>query len=203
MTRPSHNIDLLLLEKGEELILEVGYEQFSIRNVCKQAGVNLGMFHYYFKTKENFIEVIFEHLFKKFLVIQEETISIHTKAIDKLRALLVVRAKIGKENKRSVFLLMKEIFTTDLSKIVRKHQEKEMEFIGSLIKQCKKDGDISKDLQISHIVSLLVAPLNFSIAFDMEKFVGVDSDGKYIVNKNADFDKYIKGLIDIILRGLK
>lgn len=203
MTRPSHNIDLLLLEKGEELILEIGFEQFSIRGVCKKAGVNLGMFHYYFKTKEHFVNVLFEHLFKKFVAVQEEVILRHTKAIDKLKALLFVRAKLGERNKQIVFLFMKEIFTSGLSKLMHKHQEQELNFFISLIEQCKKEGDISKDLSIQYIIPLLIAPLNFSIVFDMAMFAGVDNNGKYIKNENYDFNKYTKKLIDIILRGLK
>lgn len=85
MTRPSHNIDILLFEKGRELLLEVGFDKFSVRTLCKKAGVNLGMFHYYFKTKERFIELLIEKVFEQYLNEQKEAAKKHAKAIDKLR----------------------------------------------------------------------------------------------------------------------
>ncbi|MGE4384274.1 MAG: TetR/AcrR family transcriptional regulator [Endomicrobiaceae bacterium] len=203
MTRPSHNIDLLLLEKGEELILEVGFEQFSIRGVCKKAGVNLGMFHYYFKTKEHFVKVLFEHLFGKHIVAQKEVILNHKKGIDKLKALLFLRARLGKRNKQLSFLFMKEIFTSGLSKIIEEHHKQEIKFLISLIKQCQDEGEISKKLSMSHIIPIIIAPVNFSVVFDMGMFKGVNQKNISDDKQDKNFEKYIKELIDIILRGLK
>lgn len=204
MTRPSHNIDLLLLEKGEELVLEVGFEQFSIRGVCKKAGVNLGMFHYYFKTKEHFVKVLFEHLFEKHVIAQQKIILNHKRGIDKLKALLFLRAKLGRQNKQIVFLFMKEIFTSGLSKLIEAHHKQEIKFLFSLIKQCQDEGDISKKMSMSHIIPLIIAPVNFSVVFDMGTFKGFCQRDKNIDSKqDKNFEKYINELIDIILRGLK
>ncbi|MBS0325864.1 MAG: TetR/AcrR family transcriptional regulator [Proteobacteria bacterium] len=70
MGRPSRNIDTLLLAAGRELLPEVGAAGLSVRSVAARAGVNPGMFHYHFRTKDAFVarllqetyDSMFEHL---------------------------------------------------------------------------------------------------------------------------------------------
>ena len=62
MSRPSRNVDALLLRAGRELYPETGAAGLSIRKVAERAGVNLGMFHYHFRTKEAFVRQLLQAL---------------------------------------------------------------------------------------------------------------------------------------------
>lgn len=66
MTRKSTNADKKLLENGYKLLIKNGASKLSIRDVCNKANVNLGMFHYYFGSKNKFIEEILNHIYDDF-----------------------------------------------------------------------------------------------------------------------------------------
>ncbi len=203
MTRPSHNIDVLLFEKGQELLLEVGFDKFSVRNLCKKAGVNLGMFHYYFKTKENFIELLIEQVFAQYLNEQKEAAKKHAKAIDKLRAVICQRAVTGLKNKRLLFMFFKELINRSFDKIIKRHRKEELKFLVPIIEQCKKDKDISRNFEIKFILPLLIPTVNFAIAAELFKAERIEEDGTIVNSEKADFKDYVNNLIDIIFRGLK
>lgn len=67
MSRPSGHVDELLIKAGMELISEKGISGLSIRQVALKAGVNQGMFHYHFKTKEEFARRVLASGYGKFL----------------------------------------------------------------------------------------------------------------------------------------
>lgn len=203
MTRPSSNIDTLLFENGEKLLLEVGIDNFSIRHLCKTANVNLGMFHYYFKTKDHFIELLFEEIFKRYYHAQRTVIEQHTKAIDKLRAVLYQRAVIGLKNKQLLLVFFREAVNTSFFNLIKKYQKEELLFLISIIEQCKKEGTISKKLEIKDILPLIIPTVNFPVLFDMFKIENIDKEGNVIMNEKLDFGAYMNKLIDTILRGLK
>lgn len=65
VVRPSRNIDELLLKAGRELLPQIGSRALSIRKLAARAGVNLGMFHYHFKTKENFVRALLQQIYEE------------------------------------------------------------------------------------------------------------------------------------------
>jgi len=61
--RPSRNLDRALLAAGRELLPHRGCAGLSIREVAEAAGVNLGMFHYHFKTREAFLRALLQSMY--------------------------------------------------------------------------------------------------------------------------------------------
>ena len=70
MPRPSRNLDRALLAAGRILIEKGGASGLTIRQVADAAGVNIGMFHYHFKTREAFLRAVmqetYEEMFARF-----------------------------------------------------------------------------------------------------------------------------------------
>ena len=62
--RPSRNLDRVLLAAGRELLPTRGCAGLSVREVADTAGVNLGMFHYHFKTREAFLRAVLQNLYE-------------------------------------------------------------------------------------------------------------------------------------------
>lgn len=203
MTRPSHNIDMLLFEQGQKLLLDVGFDNFSVRELCRKAGVNLGMFHYYFKTKDNFIELLIGQVFEKYLNEQKQAAKKQSKAIDKLKAVVYQRALTGYKNKRLLFIFFKELVNRSFDKIIKRFRKEELKFLMPIIEQCRKDGDISNDLEIKYILPFLMPTVSFAVAAELFKISHIDKDGSIVKSKKNDFEKYINKLIDTIFRGLK
>ena len=65
MPRPSQRIDDALLASGRELYPRLGSSGLSLRALTEHAGANLGMFHYHFKTKDNFLRTLLQQLYER------------------------------------------------------------------------------------------------------------------------------------------
>jgi len=62
MPRPSRNIDQALLQSGRVLYEQHG-AALPVRALAEHAGANPGMFHYHFKSKDNFLRVLLQQLY--------------------------------------------------------------------------------------------------------------------------------------------
>ena len=60
MPRPSRNLDRALVAAGRALYPSNGAAGLTIRQVSDAAGVNIGMFHYHFKTREAFLRAVLQ-----------------------------------------------------------------------------------------------------------------------------------------------
>jgi len=67
MARPPSGTDRKLKEAGRKLLQEGGLAGFSVRGACRLAGVNTGMFHYYFGSKEEFLQAVLEETYAEFM----------------------------------------------------------------------------------------------------------------------------------------
>lgn len=67
MPRKSKNLDKKMLRVGATMLRQRGAAALSVREVAKKAGVNLGMFNYYFKDKNEFIKTILEDTYSPFI----------------------------------------------------------------------------------------------------------------------------------------
>ncbi len=68
MVRPSQNIDQLLLDAGLALLPGTGCAGFSVRKLTQLAGVNLGMFHYHFGSKQGLYREVLARTLHDWLV---------------------------------------------------------------------------------------------------------------------------------------
>jgi AcrR family transcriptional regulator len=55
MARPGRNIEQALLKSGRKLYARRGAEGLAVRALAEHARVNAGMFHYHFRTKDEFL----------------------------------------------------------------------------------------------------------------------------------------------------
>jgi AcrR family transcriptional regulator len=62
--RPSRNLDRALLAAGRALLPQRGCAGLSVREVADAAGVNLGMFHYHFKSREAFLRALLQSMYE-------------------------------------------------------------------------------------------------------------------------------------------
>ena len=58
------SLEHAILEVAEKLFLEKGFALTSTTEIAKEVGCNQALVHYYFRTKDNLFNVIFEHKFK-------------------------------------------------------------------------------------------------------------------------------------------
>ncbi|MGE5094618.1 MAG: TetR/AcrR family transcriptional regulator [Betaproteobacteria bacterium] len=65
MPRPSRNLDQALLQAGRELFPAAGCSGLSVREVAQSAGLNLGMFHDHFKSREAFVRALLQSVYEE------------------------------------------------------------------------------------------------------------------------------------------
>jgi AcrR family transcriptional regulator len=65
MPRPSTHTREALLAAGRALYPERGAAGLSVRALAEQAGVNLGMFHYHFRTKDVFLQELLQEFYEE------------------------------------------------------------------------------------------------------------------------------------------
>jgi len=68
MARPASGTDLKLKAAGRKLLRQKGITGLSVREACRLAGVNTGMFHYYFGSKDEFLKAILKEIYAEFML---------------------------------------------------------------------------------------------------------------------------------------
>jgi len=61
------NTEQIILEAAEKIFLDKGYAATKTMEIAQEAGINHAMLHYYFRTKENLFNKIFENKVQYFL----------------------------------------------------------------------------------------------------------------------------------------
>lgn len=60
------SMEQLILQCAEKLFLEKGFDATSTTQIAREAGCNQALVHYYFRTKDNLFNTIFESKFRTF-----------------------------------------------------------------------------------------------------------------------------------------
>ena len=90
MPRPSQNIELALLQSGRALYAERGAARLSVRALAEHAGVNVGMFHYHFKTKDAFLRQLLAGMYEEMFAQLSGQVAQSGPALKRLRQALMV-----------------------------------------------------------------------------------------------------------------
>jgi AcrR family transcriptional regulator len=102
MPRPSRNLDRALLAAGRELYAARGCGGLSVREVTEAAGVNLGMFHYHFKSREAYLRALLQAVYEE-MYLQLDAAALHDRsavtALDQLRSGLRSMARFVRANR--------------------------------------------------------------------------------------------------------
>ncbi len=100
MARKSNNLDKKMLRVGATMLRKKGAAALSIREVAKKAGVNLGMFNYYFKDKNEFIKTMLEETYSPFITELREN------QTNDLEEVLYSMAKFSRNHHQTVLSLL-------------------------------------------------------------------------------------------------
>jgi AcrR family transcriptional regulator len=99
MARPSRNLDQVLLAAGRELLPERGCAGLAVREVAERAGVNLGMFHYHFRTREAFLRAVLQQAYEEMFANLTLEAKPDAEPVEGLRAALRVLGRFLRDNR--------------------------------------------------------------------------------------------------------
>ena len=104
------NMEQAILEAAEKLFLEKGFVATSTTQIARAVGCNQALLHYYFRTKENLFNKIFEHKFRLFFQQVFDTTDLNEMSfIDKIKRITESHFDIIAENPRVPMLILNEL----------------------------------------------------------------------------------------------
>lgn len=205
MSRPSQNIDQLLLDAGLALLPTTGCRNFSVRQLVQHAGVNLGMFHYHFKTKDNFVRAVLQRAYEEMfseLVVQAG--ASHA-ALTNLRNLLRTLARFARKHRLLMVRLVSEAMTgeTLAADFLKANLPRHFKLIAEQVVKGQREGSVVKaplSQVMSFIVGAVAAPLLIGSAMQQHGLLppAVESGmAAHVLSKKALDER-----IEMVLRGL-
>lgn len=108
MPRPAGDAARKLLAAGSALARERGCGAVTVREACRRAKVNLGLFHYHFKTREAFIERILDEGYADFFARLSGSAEGGGSPPERLRRALRSIALFGRERRRMIVGMLRD-----------------------------------------------------------------------------------------------
>ena len=115
MPRPSRNLDRALLAAGRVLYEKAGASGVTIRQVADAAGVNIGMFHYHFKTREAFLRAVLQATYEEMFTRLSLEVARPSDAtpVEHLRAAIRVLARFLRDNRIFIARVLADALSGD------------------------------------------------------------------------------------------
>jgi len=142
--RPSRNLDQALLDAGRSLYPQRGCAAMSVREVADAAGVNLGMFHYHFKSRDAFLRALMQQAYEEMFSTLTLQVVEGAAPLANLRKALQVLGGFARDNRP----FLARVFTDALSgeqcarQFLRDNMPRHLAVLGNLIAQGQKNGSL-------------------------------------------------------------
>jgi AcrR family transcriptional regulator len=113
MPRPSRHLDRALVAAGRELLPVHGCSGLTIRQVSEAAGVNIGMFHYHFRTREAFLRAVMQSAYEEMFSQLTLGMAKEATATANLRAALRVLGRFVQDNRALIARILADALGGD------------------------------------------------------------------------------------------
>ncbi|MEO8627863.1 MAG: TetR/AcrR family transcriptional regulator [Betaproteobacteria bacterium] len=205
MVRPSQNIDKRLLAAGAELLPATGCKGLSVRQLVEHAGVNLGMFHYHFKSKDNFIRTVLEQTYEEmFSALVLQVSEVHS-PLESLRGALRVLGRFGRKNRVLMVTLVSEAMAGEAlpAAFLRANLPRHITIIAQLVARAQRDGSIVKapvPAVLAFLMGSVAAPLLLGSAITRHGVLPPETAA--LIEKSVLSERALDQRIEFALRGL-
>jgi len=168
--RPSRNLDRALLAAGRALFPSRGCAGLTVREVADAAGVNLGMFHYHFKSREAFLRAllqsVYEEMFAELLQRAQQIPSKDAGAVDVLRAALQFMGRFVRANRAILSRVLTDALCDDpiANEFLGRNLPRHLTVILGLIEAAQEEGTL-KPLPAPQLLGFCAGSLAMPILF--------------------------------------
>ena len=111
MSRPATDSAQKLIEAGRKQVYKTGLSGLSVRHVAADAKVNLGLFHYHFKSKNRFGRALLQGLYEEFFEKLTLEVSGEGTPVDRLRRVLILMGGMAREHRKLLVALFQDTVT--------------------------------------------------------------------------------------------
>jgi AcrR family transcriptional regulator len=198
------NTEQAIIDVAERLFLEKGFSMTSTTEIAKEVGCNQALVNYYFRTKDNLFEAIFEKKVNLFIAIffKEKNDNIPFKS--KVKLIIETHFEVLKANPKIPFLFFNEITTNP--KRIEKLKQKGLKLPSSMFLEMEKElkneiakGNIRNISSTDLMISIFSLNAMLFIGSPIIKVIGKFTDEEY--NKLIEHRK--KENVHIILKSLE
>lgn len=144
MNRPSQHIDARLIASGMALLPQTGCAGLSVRKLVEHAGVNLGMFHYHFKNKDNFLRELLQHMYEDMFAALTLSAQASQGGARSLDCALRVLASFAGRHRHILLMLLSEAMRGEAvpTAFLRENLPRHIAVLAHLLRQGQAEGDI-------------------------------------------------------------
>ena len=166
MPRPSRNLDRALLAAGRELFPRSGCAGLSVREVADAAGVNLGMFHYHFGSREAFLQALLQSVYDEMFSQLTFQGAAEWGTIENLRAAMRFMGRFVRANRPILARVLADAVSGEpiATAFVHANFPRHLGVMHALIEQGKKAGTI-KALPTEQLLGFCAGSLGMPILF--------------------------------------
>ena len=170
--RPSRNLDRALLAAGRELLPHRGCAGLTVREVADAAGVNLGMFHYHFKSREAFLRAVLQSMYDEmFTQLMQRAVPLPKSGetpgtIELLRVSLRFMGRFVRANRPLLVRVLADSLCGDpiATEFLAKNMPRHLGVMHSLVEAGRRDGSIL-DLPTPQLLGFCAGSLAMPILF--------------------------------------
>ncbi|MBC7944943.1 MAG: TetR/AcrR family transcriptional regulator, partial [Burkholderiales bacterium] len=148
-----------LIKAARKLLPETGCSGLNLRQVAVKAGVNLGMFHYHFKTKDEFLRHVLQEFYEEFFRHLQLEAAHHATPMENLRAALLLFATFARDNRQLLFALLRDAMNGEevVQDFLRANLHRHVEILMRLIRECQTQGQLRELPPVNALVTLIVS----------------------------------------------
>ena len=200
MARPSQSIDQLLLDAGLALLPLTGCAGLSVRRLTEHAGVNLGMFHYHFKTKENFIKAVLQRTYEEMFAALALRVNPAHPPLHNLRDALGVLGSFGLKNRRLLVRILGDAMSGEplATGFLKDNLPRHIKVIASLVQQAQSEGSLAS-APLPQVIAFMAGAVGAPIlaATALQQSPGAEGQAALLLSEQA-----LAQRIEFALRGL-
>lgn len=161
MPRPKGNAELKLLEAGRALLEEGGLSAVTVRGVARRSGVNLGLFHYHFRTRDEFAKRLLQECYEDFFSKLEAESYGEGPPLERLRKALLVFGRHVRQNRGPLMWILQDAMRGDQVAIehAKANIPRHLGVLSCLIEECRAAGVLRK-VKLPTLLPFLLGGVN-------------------------------------------
>lgn len=144
MPRPSAHLDRKLIAAARALLPERGFSGLTVREVSRRAGVNVGMFHYHFRSKREFHRRVLQEAYEDFFAVFSAAAGGPGRPRERLRRLLVSVARFARDNRMLFTLMFRELLNAhpETREFALRNFPRHAAVAMALLDECRREGSV-------------------------------------------------------------
>ena len=209
MSRKTGGADSRLMKAALDMLPHTGLSGLSVRGVAARAGVNLGMFHYHFRTKGEFdrrvMSDFYEKFFSGFMGAVESAGG--ESPLERLRRGVLTAARFVREHRPFLVAFGKDLLADNREAIsfARRNFPRHVVVLMKLIGECRRAGQIRRMPVIQVLPFIFGAVMAPIIAVSLlEKLLplGVRGLPLAMLRRMVSSDRMLEERLDLALSAL-